>query len=1021
VTDPVDNRRYQPGELTNGAFRVCGTTTSTDAVDLPATLGSAASNYCVGVGTATPTCVRMTAATGGGMGCVDVMCAGGTPFDLTVTLTDSAGNPTQRRILQVACVSALPAVQIISPAGATAPFSDVTRRLLAASSSQTLRDLDATAAGAQHTVVACTDQTSGMAQLFAGQQGSTLAALGASVAVAAAQPSDNCPTGYGGVARFTNATLPESAEGPTGTLTTATELRVNVTSTGGQVGMSPTVALWVDSIAPTLAPSMPAGLCTLVQASTTDFSTNVQLASSSSTATLTVTNGGTTDTYNMPTFSNGIADFGTVLFRLGTNQVAGTTTEPSGNTGSLTAPCTVQVGTPPTVTFTNPAVGSRLCATGSTAAGCIADADPVAAAWQGQVTVRVTVGGVPATSGSVTFTASPGGSLGTASIDANGDAQLPAVTIMNGTILLTATTSNIGGNGIGMATLTLIVDTTVPNGIIGLVPTVVDRRETRFHLAWTAPDDGGMAVSGYDIRYSGSPIDATNFDTLPTVPYTGSPSAPGTPDGIDIPKLNIEKDYYFALAATDAVGARSPIFATTTAVAARFLTSVPSGTGLDGSGHTVDGVGDLGRPAGLAFTPDGLSDLVMGSVGGSNAYVFFGTATGYSTTPSITITVPMAVPPPAGTRFLTAAYIGDIDADGLEDFAVSSNTDSRVYIYSRKNPPASWGSTTSWPATLTDAQANYVITMPAGIMSTRPLARLGNFDGMGSDDLGIGISLRSTNTGGVIIVRGGATFASLTPDATNSIEISGMTTGTVFGSGVIGIGQFYPTPAGPTIVVTAPNAGSAFAFPGQSPASAMLTVADALDSTVGVAADRYGASFGFLGPLGPSPGGVTFSGATTGAYVDVHLGTVATGPFLGTMGGAPAATVRLINTATTTSFGVVNIGGGIKGTSRVVSIIGESLTETPVSDLVVAGQGEAGNSIYIVNGAAIPAMSGTIDVAAAQTAPVPSIVKISNQIPAGWTGYTLGTIVPDVNGDGYGDFAVGEFAPGRPGRAVLFY
>ena len=40
---------------------------------------------------------------------------------------------------------------------------------------------------------------------------------------------------------------------------------------------------------------------------------------------------------------------------------------------------------------------------------------------------------------------------------------------------------------------------------------------------------------------------------------------------------------------------------------------------------------------------------------------------------------------------------GDIDGDGLDDIAITSTNDGtgKVYIFSRKNPPASWGTTTS--------------------------------------------------------------------------------------------------------------------------------------------------------------------------------------------------------------------------------------------------------------------------------------------------------------------------------------
>ncbi|MEO7799282.1 MAG: hypothetical protein ABIY47_16325, partial [Opitutaceae bacterium] len=145
-----------------------------------------------------------------------------------------------------------------------------------------------------------------------------------------------------------------------------------------------------------------------------------------------------------------------------------------------------------------------------------------------------------------------------------------------------------------------------------------------------------------------------------------------------------------------------------------------------------------------------------------------------------------------------------------------------------------------------------------------------------------------------------------------------------------------------------------------------------------------------------------------------------TGPFLGVMGGAPAASVRFVDSMAGNAFGVINVGGGILGTSANVSFVGGDT----VSDLVLAGQRETGDPVYIVNGAMIPTLSGSVDVSAPQTAVIPSVVKILNQIPQTpltWGGFSVGSVVPDCDGDQYGDFVVGEFAFGKAGRAVVFH
>ena len=219
--------------------------------------------------------------------------------------------------------------------------------------------------------------------------------------------------------------------------------------------------------------------------------------------------------------------------------------------------------------------------------------------------------------------------------------------------------------------------------------------------------------------------------------------------------------------------------------------------------------------------------------------------------------------------------------------------------------------------------------------------------------------------------------------------------------------------------MTASLPANIYAFRGQSPAG-VITAAAADDSVFGFAADAYGLVLGFLGPLGTSPAAVTIGGPFgTPAYVDVHLGTAATGPFQGVMGGAPAAAVRLTDSLSGNSFGLLSLGGGLKGTSQAYSVIGGDTT----SDLVVAGHGEAGNTVYIVNGRLIPTLAGTLNVAAAQNQSdiVPPVVKATGKIPAAWGGYAGATIIPDSDNDGYPDFAVGEYAPARPGRVVVFH
>ncbi len=557
-----------------------------------------------------------------------------------------------------------------------------------------------------------------------------------------------------------------------------------------------------------------------------------------------------------------------------------------------------------------------------------------------------------------------------------------------------------------------------------LTVTVADRRQTSFQLVWPAPATAaGGAVAGYDIRVAKVAITAANIDDAAVtrmVAYTGTPRPPGQADGVIARDLNIEQDYFFAVVGKDGSGTRGTLMATTTPVAAAFVTTILPGTGTDGIGIDVNGSGDFGG-TNRSFTADGRSDLIVGGTGGTHVYLYFGTTTGYSTTPSVTFTG-------TASNFGQAVVdAGDMDGDGLDDIAIASPSDGggKIFVFSRKNPPASWGTTGAWPVMLMDTQANYTFTVDAtfagGTASIfrRSLTPLGNFDGTGASDLAVGVRLHSTSLGSVVIIKGSSSLASLTiPDVSGAgtIQIDGIVASAQFGMSVLGIGQFFPAPAGPALVVSAPPAGAVYAFRGQAP-TAVLTAGSADDSVVAAAsADQYGVNLGFLGALGGSPGALTIA-STAGKYVDVHLGTAAAGPLLGAAGGAPAATVRFGNSASGNSFGIVNLGGGIKGTARTASLIGGDA----VSDLVVAGLGEAGVPIYIVNGATLSTMSGNVDVAVAQAAVVSPIVKIANRLPSPWSGHAGAAMIIDSNSDGYADFAIGESAFGVAGRVVVFH
>ncbi len=997
--------------VVGGTVDVCGQTSDGDAAALASSLGAGQSNFCVTVGSAAaPSCVPMVALNS--PSCVTIPCPGAAPFNLTISLKDAAGNPTTQTLTGITCASSHPTVQIVAPASDSPTFKDVTKHILAANAPMGVKDQDAATSGAQADVVACTDMP-GIAVLTAGHvSDTTLNQLGPSVTTVAATAGDNCPSNLPNVARFAGVTLPESTENADGTLASATRLVVSVTSTANSAntGISLPDDVWVDSMPPNLAFVSPAGLCgSFIQSSTTVNEDLVYTADYASVV-VDVTNGSTTTTYDTPAFMNGSAAV-TVALTDGANDIVATETDPAGN-ATVLPDCQITLGMAPVVKFTTPTSGAILCPAGATANACVDDNDTGTAGWQGSLAVTVTAAGVPVTTGAVTFTIG-GNSLGSANLDGSGNAQLNGITIPEGVQTIVATTSSIPNAGVGSGSVTVTVDTTPPNAPTGLSVLVKDRRATSMQLTWTAPTDStGGNVAGYQVRYAKVPIDSTNFDNpavTTAVVYTGAPASPGQLDGIAVSGLYIENGYYFAVKAVDVAGSTSPILATpsggtctcnTNCCAAHFNSSViasPAGTNQS-FGVTLDGSRDVNG--------DGKSDLVVGTSGDNHAYLFLGASTFGPSAPDVTFT---------GTNVgfgATVREIGDIDGDGLSDLAIADRpTGLRVLIYKGR---------TTWPATLSDAQADYVITTGAAYAGSQfgvAIDALGDFDGDGVDDFVISAPLYSARVGRVLVVYGKSGFTSFSaPDSTRSLEIAGDPTlaRTQFGTATVGLGHFYTATAGTTLIVSAPglvvqpsdNAGRIYAFHGRAAGAAIdATSADAVFVGPGT-----GSLIGNqLSNLGPILGGVNNLGSSNLSDNMSVPGNTGTGFLLsGSTASGPFASKMVLYQSGTNLSGQVFFGGGFSGLDGYVSMIGGS---SP--DVVFAGQ--LNKFIDIIDGSKVGALTSPVNTVVSADVHVP--------MPAGWSASANSTrgLVRDINGDSYPDFAIGDLFGTVPGRVVVFW
>jgi len=1002
ISSPANDAFMGPTMLTNGAFKVCAKTTSPDAttVNLPA----GTKNLCVAIGNAAcanPTAVTATATDT----CVDVPCPGSAPFDINVTLSDAAGNATKKTITNVACASTLPGVQIISPSndGSTPAFSDPAKRLLSASSSNTLKDQVAGTLGAQWTVVACANKA-GMAALYGGQQGATLTAIGAPVATVAATASDNCPAGYGFVAKFSAATLPESAEDATGKLMTPTELRVDVTDVTTALGSSPVVDLWVDSIAPTVG--APAICNTLIQTATTSTQ-DVTLISTSDNLTLTVASSVGTMDYTPASYVAGVLRFNAVPFPPGQDTVTGTGTDAAGNVAGIPQPCVVTVGTPPIITMQTPTSTQNLCANGTVSTACIADTDAATAGWQGTLNAAVAIAGAPATSGTVTFTASTIGVLGTANIDGTGHASLPGVALPDGTYTLTVQTSEIAGNGQGTLSRTLVVDTSAPTAPTGLAVAVNNRRQTSYKFSGVAPADGTAPVAGYDIRVSTAPINEANFAAATVVTDSGAASAPGQPENRIVSNLYIEKQYYFAVAAKDAAGNRSPIatYTPTAAETAHFLKTILTGpldgTATTGFGATIDAVDD--------FTGDGKADLIITERSARRVFVYSAGAD-----PSVDNGPTLTLAGTAQTFYgLSAASVGDVDGDGKPDLAVSAPRAGNGVVNVYLGGSATWIGATAprndqtVDATITADSAAYT---SGSTLLGYPIVRLGDINGDGLDDFAVSVFGFNANRGRVVVVLGKKPFTSFSlSDTTRVLTVDGeMGTTGRFGQSVAGLGA-----KNGTILVAAPgvaSVGRIYGYRYDATTNALVPVGNPI--TGGGTSGNYGNAMFILG----ANGGLLISNptlrlGTSSGLVDLYFGSTPSNPFAGALTFYDRAA-----SGTTDSVGRVLAGGGFSGTNYQISLIG---SDQATPDILVAPNTQAGAvpPLFIVDGAKLSSLSSPVDL-------VQSADVSFSPLPADWAGSSVtNNLVRDFDGDGYGDIAIGELNGTSPtgirGRVLI--
>jgi lysophospholipase L1-like esterase len=118
--------------------------------------------------------------------------------------------------------------------------------------------------------------------------------------------------------------------------------------------------------------------------------------------------------------------------------------------------------------------------------------------------------------------------------------------------------ANVSGIS-NIATTTTLTDAIAPATVTDL--TVISTSAISATLLWTAPGNDGMegTAAQYDLRYSTSPINESNFNSAVQVHNIFQPSSPGSQENFVVTGLETGTTYYFALKTSDESGNLSGI------------------------------------------------------------------------------------------------------------------------------------------------------------------------------------------------------------------------------------------------------------------------------------------------------------------------------------------------------------------------------------------------------------------------------------------------------------------------------
>ncbi len=614
-------------------------------------------------------------------------------------------------------------------------------------------------------------------------------------------------------------------------------------------------------------------------------------------------------------------------------------------------------------------------------------------------------------------------------------------------IALTLSQSNVTVPG-GPTNIT--VDISSPPSPTNLGLTVVSRRAAELELSWNDVEDAQTGIlTAWDVRClpdgtltEGNWASAMEFSGEPTPSTTGTAQTMRISQSTGGVKLRAGHSYSCGIRGVNSVGLWSPLVL--------FDAVSESDVGLIESGTTIEGYSlrtstwrfPSVEPAG-DLNGDGYDDLLVGwgeDGEGSAAAVFFGSASGVSSTPSVTL---QCADSSFGGKLVG---IGDFDGEVYDsssdpykypDFAVSSPDQGVVYIFRGHS---------GLGGTLNCANADFVIQGSPSIYFGTVMAGIGDFDADTKADIAIGAAGYNTYGGAVWVIfgRSSTTYPQLV-NLSSGAKADGalLYEGAAFsatGNGLVG-GDFDKD--GYSDLVIAATWGGAAEAEGQL---YVLKGYDA-DKTANTVVPVYETDLeqtitftypGTIIPLFGTPS-VTPIDIDGDGCLDLAVGAPRTniGSTYSASGNVFFYLGQTSGAACTGTFGgsynhYLSGGATWEQLGRTVANV-TNMTVQPPERWRFNGVLTSSSDTVLLTGAreykALPAGSE------AETGPgfvtlhyapfTSNMLKADADLvltgPSGSVGFSWVNLVGDLNGDGYVDIAVGDVNYGTGGRIVLYY